>query len=105
MSQWKEFRGELLQDPEVKKAYDAHAADREIARAIIRQRMEEQITQQEMAKKMNVPQGNVSRLESGDRTPTLDTLHRAAAALGVAFEIRFGSQVVRLSEPQSTANG
>lgn len=100
MSEWKDFRGELMQDPEVKRAYDAHAADREIARAIIRQRVAEQVTQREMAEKMNVPQGNVSRLESGDRTPTLDTLQRAAAALGVALEIRFGAQVVTLIGPQ-----
>jgi Predicted transcriptional regulator with C-terminal CBS domains len=97
MSEWKEFREELLHDPEVKAAYDAHAADRELARAIIRQRLEQKISQQEMAAKMNVPQCNVSRLESGTRTPTLETLQRAAAALGVPLEIRFGSQIIALS--------
>lgn len=96
MSEWKEFREELLRDPEVKAAYDAHAADRELARAIIRQRLEMKISQQEMAEKMKVPQSNVSRLESGSRTPTLETLQRAAVALGVPLEIRFGSQVVAL---------
>ena len=51
----------------------------------------------DLAAKMNVPQSNVSRLESGTRTPTLETLQRAAAALGVPLEIRFGSQIVALS--------
>ena len=97
MSEWKEFRDELLRDPDVKAAYDAHAADRELARAIIRQRLEKKVSQQEMALKMNVPQSNVSRLESGTRTPTLETLQRATDALGVPLEIRFGSQVVALS--------
>lgn len=97
MSEWKEFREELLKDPEVKAAYDAHAADRQLARAIIRQRLEMKISQQELAEKMKVPQSNVSRLESGTRTPTLETLQRAAAALDVPLEIRFGSQVVALS--------
>ena len=96
MSEWKEFREELMQDPDVKAAYDAHAADRELARAIIRQRMEQKITQQELAERMQVPQGNISRLESGSRTPTLETLRRAATALGVPLEIRFGSQTVAL---------
>ena len=98
MSEWKEFREELMQDPAVKAAYDAHATDREIARAIIRQRMEQKVSQLEMAERMNVPQSNVSRLESGTRTPTLETLQRAAAALGVSLEIRFGSQTVALSQ-------
>lgn len=96
MSEWKDFREELMKDPAVKATYDAHAADRELARAIIRQRLEMKISQQEMAEKMKVPQSNVSRLESGARTPTLETLQRAAAALGVPLEIRFGSQVVAL---------
>ena len=96
MSEWKEFREELMQDPDVKAAYDAHAADRELARAIIRQRMEQKITQQELAERMQVPQGNISRLESGSRTPTLETLRRAATVLGVPLEIRFGSQTVAL---------
>lgn len=98
MSEWKEFREELLQDPEVKAAYDAHAADRAIARAVIAQRIAGNLTQQEMAARMEVPQGNVSRLESGTLMPTISTLQKAARALGVPLEIRFGAQVVPLNE-------
>ena len=29
MSEWKEFREELMQDPDVKAAYDTHAPERE----------------------------------------------------------------------------
>ncbi len=96
MDDWKDFREELLSDPETKAAYDAHAADRAIARAVIAQRIADGVTQQEMAARMSVPQGNVSRLESGARTPTIATLQKAAAALGVPLELRFGGQVVRL---------
>ena len=56
------------------------------------------ITQKEMADKMNVPQGNISRMESGKRTPTIATLQKAARALNVPLEIRFGNQVVYLSK-------
>lgn len=47
---------------------------------------------------MSVPQGNVSRMESGTRTPTLATLQRAAKALNVPLEIRFGGQVVSINK-------
>lgn len=40
MSEWQEFREELLRDPEVKAAFDAQATEREMVRAIIRQRLE-----------------------------------------------------------------
>lgn len=49
MSEWKEFREELMQDQDVKAAYDAHTPEREIARALIAQRIAASVTQKEMA--------------------------------------------------------
>ena len=97
MTDWKEFREELLQDPEVKEAYEARTVERELARAVLQQRVAQKVTQKEMAEKMEVPQGNVSRLESGTRVPTIGTLQKAAQALNVPLEIRFGNQVVRVN--------
>lgn len=97
MTDWKEFREELLQDPEVKEAYEARVVERELARAVLQQRVAQKVTQKEMAEKMEVPQGNVSRLESGTRVPTIGTLQKAAQALNVPLEIRFGNQVVRVN--------
>lgn len=98
MSEWKAFREELLQDADTKAAYDAHAVDRAIARAIIAQRIAEGLTQQEVADRMEVPQGNVSRLESGATLPTLGTLQKVANALGVTLTIHLGEQIVPLCE-------
>lgn len=98
MSEWKDFREELLQDPEVREAYDAHAVERELACAVMKQRLAKKVTQKEMASKMQVPQGNVSRLESGTRAPTISTLQKAAQALDVPLEIRFGNQVITINE-------
>ena len=98
MSEWKEFREKLMQDLDVKAAYDAHAPKRKIARALIAQRIAANVAQKEMADKMNVPQGNISRMERGKRTPTIATLQKAARALNVPLEIRFGNQVVYLSK-------
>ena len=53
MSEWKEFREELLQDPEVKQAYEARAVERELARAVLQQRIAQKVTQKEMAEKMD----------------------------------------------------
>lgn len=96
MSEWKEFRNELMQDAEVQQVYNDHAVERALARAIIQQRIDHKLTQNDMAELMGVPQGNVSRLESGSRTPTIATLQKAASALQVPLEIRIGDQVVAL---------
>jgi len=47
---------------------------------------------------MRVPQGNVSRLESGSLSPTIATLQKAAQALEVPMEIRFGNQVISVNK-------
>lgn len=98
MHEWKDFRGEMPQGPQAREACEAHAIERELARAVMKQRLAQHVTQEEMAGKMHVPQGNVSRLESGTRTPTIATLQKAAQALGVSMEIRFGSQVVTIND-------
>lgn len=67
---------------------------------MLQQRLEQKVTQKELADKMSVPQGNVSRLESGSRTPTIATLQKAAQALNVPLEIRFGDQVVSINKGQ-----
>lgn len=101
MSEWKDFREELMQNPDVKQAYDAHAVERELARAVLIQRLQMKVTQKELAAKMSVPQGNISRLESGTRSPTIATLQRAARALNVPLEIRFGGQVISINKGQA----
>ena len=98
MDDWKEFREELLQDPEVREAYDARAVERALARAMIEQRLAKQVTQKELAGKMKMPQGNVSRLESGTLSPTIATLQKAAQALNVPLEIRFGDQIISVNK-------
>jgi len=98
MSEWSEFREELLQDQEVREAYDVRAVERDIARALMRQRLDRKVTQKEMADKMRIPQGNVSRFESGSLSPTISTLQKAAQALNVPLEIRFGDQIISVNK-------
>ena len=98
MDEWQAFRAELLQDTEVQEAYDARAMERELARAVMQQRIDQRVTQKEMAGKMRMPQGNVSRLESGSLSPTIATLQKAAQALNVPLEIRFGDQVISVNK-------
>ena len=98
MDEWKEFREELLQDPEVREAYDARAVERALAYAVMQQRLDQKVTQKDMAGKMRVPQGNVSRLESGVLSPTIATLQKAAQALNVPLEIRFGEQIISVNK-------
>ncbi|MGA7228077.1 MAG: helix-turn-helix transcriptional regulator [Acidimicrobiia bacterium] len=47
------------------------------------------MTQSELAEKMGTTQPTIARLEAGGVTPSLDTLHRAADALGLELVVDF----------------
>jgi ribosome-binding protein aMBF1 (putative translation factor) len=46
------------------------------------------LSQSEVARRMDVPPSAIVRLESGAHSPTLTTLSRYAAAIGVRLEVR-----------------
>jgi transcriptional regulator with XRE-family HTH domain len=65
---------------------------RKIVGANIRRlRIEAGIPQEELAARMGVDQGYVSKLEAGQRNPTITTIGNAAKALGIDADRLFTS--------------
>ncbi|HEX9864129.1 MAG TPA: helix-turn-helix transcriptional regulator [Acidimicrobiia bacterium] len=50
------------------------------------------LTQSQLAVRMGTTQPTIARLEAGGVTPSLDTLHRAADALGLELVVDFRQQ-------------
>jgi ribosome-binding protein aMBF1 (putative translation factor) len=63
----------------------------EIARLVIKRRMERRLTQQELAERMATSHSAISRIESGRHKTSAETLRRLAEALGVRFVMGFES--------------
>lgn len=61
----------------------------DIARAVIRLRMEAGLSQESLAKKMCTTKSAISRLESGHHAPSMNTLNNVAHALGKTLRISF----------------
>ncbi|MBI2933423.1 MAG: helix-turn-helix transcriptional regulator [Planctomycetes bacterium] len=59
-----------------------------ILKSLIEARKRAGLSQVEVARRMDVPQSAVVRLESGRHSPTLMTIARYAAAIGVNLEVR-----------------
>lgn len=89
MKDWKVLKQELLKDSEFKKLYENSQPEFEIAKAIIRARIDNKITQKELAKRMNTTQSVISRLEQGERSPSIALLKRVAAALNTTLQVHF----------------
>ncbi|MCL4322154.1 MAG: helix-turn-helix transcriptional regulator [Deltaproteobacteria bacterium] len=86
---FKEFKIKALKDQEVKKEYDRLKPLYDIKAKLVRIRLAEGLTQEEIARKMNTTKSNISRLEStGSKImPNISTLMDYAAAMG--YDVRF----------------
>ena len=60
----------------------------EIVVALRRKREELGLSQEELAKKANIPRTTITKVESGNRNATLKTLMILAEAMGSTFEMR-----------------
>ncbi len=79
----------LFSNPEVKKEYDNLAVAHEIKRKIIKLRLEQGLSQKELADRIGTKQSAISRLESGDYNPSVEFLSKIAHALGKEVHIEF----------------
>ncbi len=61
----------------------------DVARAVIRLRMEAGLSQESLAKRMGTTKSAISRLESGHHAPSMSTLNKVAQALGKTLRISF----------------
>ena len=78
-----------MNDPEFAAEYEAMRAEYEEIRAVIAVRLACNVTQKELAERTGIRQSNISRIESGASSPTVDTLARIAAGLGKKLKIEF----------------
>lgn len=84
-----EYLNEKLKNKAFRKAYDYWSPDFEIADAILEFRVKNNLTQEEMAKRVGMNRSRFSGIETASGNPTLKTLKKIAYALGARLEIHF----------------
>ena len=84
-----DFLKEQLQDPEIKKEYDDLQPERAIIQALIDARLQTGMTQKELSEKTGIAQGDISKLERGNSNPSIRTLQRLAAGMGMSIQLKF----------------
>ena len=89
MQSWKDFKKELLKDPNVKKEYERLQPEYAVIRAMIEARINKGMTQKELAQRVGTKQSNIARLEAGKGNPTVAQLTKLANALESNLQIRF----------------
>ena len=83
-----EYIVEQMRDPEFRAAYEALEPEFELARQVIRLRLQRGLTQKELAERVGTQQSGISRLEGMNQMPSLSFLRRVAEALDARVQIR-----------------
>lgn len=89
MLDWKTHRKQLLRDPKVRRALKETELEFQIARSIIKARIDKGLTQAQLAKKVKTRQSVISRVESAKTVPSLSFLKRLAQALNISLQVQF----------------
>lgn len=77
-----------FQDPELRFNFEAESLRLESAVALLKAREDAGLTQRELAKRVDVPQSTIARIERGNNT-SVDTLSKIANALGKKLKVEF----------------
>lgn len=80
---------EALKDPEALAEYEAFKPEMEVIRALIGARIEQHLTQEQLARRSGIRQSNISRIENGTCSPTISTLQQLASGMGKKLHIEF----------------
>ena len=89
MSKYSDFKKDLLKNPIVKAEYDALAPEYDIIQAMIDARKKQNITQKELSLRTGITQADISRIENGNRNPSLNMLKKLANGLGMTLRVEF----------------
>ncbi len=101
MTNFKDFLAEQLQNPIVKKEWDALQPQRAMIQAMIDARSRTGLTQQQLSQRTGIAQSDISRLETGNANPSLRTLQRLAAGMDMTLKIEFVPVEKDASSPET----
>ena len=84
-----DFLKEQLQDAEFRAEYEALEPEFAIMQAMIDARKATGMTQKQLAEATGINQADISKLERGSGNPSLRTLQRLAAGMGMRVKLEF----------------
>lgn len=91
MSDFRNYLNRQLQRPSFKAEWDTLQPELTIAQAMIDARKESGLTQKQLSELTGIAQADISKLERGNANPSLRTLQRLAAGMGMNIRIEFVS--------------
>lgn len=97
-AKYDDFLQEQLQVSEFQKEYEDLQPEHAIMQAIIVARQQSGLTQKELSERTGIAQGDISKLERGNANPSIRTLQRLAAGMGMKLRLEFLPDVTGVAE-------
>ena len=85
---------ERLSDPEFRSEYEALETEFQLIRSLLEARRAAKITQKELSERTGISQADISRIETGEANPSMQTMKRLAEGLGMQLRVIFVPQDV-----------
>lgn len=89
MTNFNDFLNEQRKDPAFKAEWEALDPEISVIEAILKARKESGLTQKQLSERTGIAQTDISKLERGNANPSLRTLQRLAAGMGMRVKIEF----------------
>ena len=84
-----DYLQEQLKDPEFKKEWDDIQPEMDVIRAMIDARIEQNLTQKDLAARTGIDQADISKRKKGTRKTSLKHIKKLASGLGMRLKIEF----------------
>lgn len=92
----REVLNQQLEDPEFRKHWERTALARAFGKWLVRYRVQNELSQRELASRLGMQQSAVARLEAGDHAVRFETVQRTMSRLGETLTIRIGPGGIEL---------
>jgi len=89
MSDFRNYLNDQLKNPEFEKEWYDLEPEFNAIQAIIEARKSRNMTQKELAQRTGIDQSDISKIETGNANPSLNTLKRLAEGLDMILKLEF----------------
>ncbi len=89
MSKLQQLKKRALQNPKVKREYEALEDEFDMIDKLLKMRVAAGLTQEQLAERMGTRKSNICRLEKGNSNPSWSTLKKYAHACGFQITMDF----------------
>lgn len=86
---FEDLKKELLSDKETRKEYEALEPEFQLLKAMLDARIEQNLSQQDIADRTGINRADISKIENGNANPSLKTMKRIANGCGKKLVISF----------------